>query len=111
MGGSPDADEASWFDVDSEPQGLVRGAVFGTHWHGLFDNDDFRREWLVGVAKAAGRSGFVVADDVDVAQRRDAQLELMADLLASHLDVAAVLGLLEGGPPPRPCIVSALGSL
>jgi adenosylcobyric acid synthase len=102
------SDEASWFDVDSEPQGLVRGAVFGTHWHGLFDNDDFRREWLLGVARAAGRSGFVVADDVDVAQRRDAQLALMADLLASHLDVAAVLGLLEGGPPPRPCIVKTL---
>ncbi len=101
-------EEASWFDVDSAPQGLARGAVFGTHWHGLFDNDDFRREWLVEVAKAAGRSGFVVAEDVDVGQRRDAQLVLMADLLAAHLDMAAVMGLLEGGPPPRPCIVKAL---
>jgi adenosylcobyric acid synthase len=104
-------DEASWFDVGSEPdepQGLVRGAVFGTHWHGLLDNDDFRREWLAAVAKAAGRSGFVVADDVDVAQRREAQLVLMADLLASHLDVAAVVELIEGGPPPRPRIVTGL---
>ena len=102
------SDESSWFDVDAEPQGLARGAVFGSHWHGLFDNDGFRREWLVEVAKAAGRSGFVVADDVDVAQRRDAQLVLMADLLAAHLDMAAVMGLLDGGPPQRPCIVKTL---
>ncbi len=44
--------EHSWFDSDAEPQGLVRGAVFGTHWHGLLDNDDFRRAWLVRVADA-----------------------------------------------------------
>ena len=104
-------DEASWFGVDAEPQGLVRGAVFGTHWHGLFDNDRFRREWLVEAAKAAGCGGFVVADDVEVAQRRDAQLALMADLLAAHLDMTAVMGLLEGGPPPRPRIVSGLRSV
>jgi adenosylcobyric acid synthase len=109
--------ESSWFDLESEPDdepdgppGLVRGAVFGTHWHGLLDNDDFRRGWLVRVAEAAGRSGFVVADDVDVAQRREGQLVLMADLLASHVDVEAVVGLLEGGPPPRPCVVSGLRS-
>src|SRR5205085_1416965 len=91
--------EASWFDSDgdpgSQPQGIVRGAVFGTHWHGLLDNDDFRRAWLTRVADAAGRGGFVVCPDTDVAARRDAQLDLIAGLLASHLDVDAVLGLLD----------------
>ena len=75
--------------------GLRRGAVFGTHWHGLLDNDDVRRQWLTEAAAAAGRRGFVVADDVDVTARRDAQLDLMADLLAAHLDVDAVMELLE----------------
>ncbi|OBK51105.1 cobyric acid synthase [Mycobacterium sp. 1081908.1] len=98
--------EEAWFAQDSEPQGVVRGAVFGTHWHGLLDNDDFRRGWLARVADAAGRGGFVVAD-TDVAARRDAQLDAIADLLAAHLDVDAVLGLLDG-PPPRPLIASAL---
>jgi adenosylcobyric acid synthase len=51
-----------------------------------------------------------VADDVDVAQRRDGQLVLMADLLASHVDVEAVVGLLDGAPPPRPRVVSGLRS-
>jgi adenosylcobyric acid synthase len=100
--------EATWFDVDGSPEGYRRGQVFGTHWHGLFDNDDFRRQWLTLAAAAAGRDGFVVADDVNVAARRDAQLDLMADLLDAHLDVDAIAGLLDAGPPPRPTIVSAL---
>jgi adenosylcobyric acid synthase len=95
--------DGSWLDV-----GLRRGPVYGTHWHGLLDNDDVRRRWLTAAAAAAGRHGFVVADDVDVTARRDAQLDVMADLLAAHLDVAAVMGLLENGAPARPTISSAL---
>jgi adenosylcobyric acid synthase len=98
--------EADWFDVDGSPQGYRRGGVFGTHRHGLFDNDAFRRHWLTVAAATAGRDGFVVAGDVDVAARRDAQPDLMADLLAAHLDMDAVTALLDGGPPPRPAIVA-----
>jgi adenosylcobyric acid synthase len=95
--------EVSWSEV-----GVVRDGVYGTHWHGLLDNDPFRRTWLADAAAAAGRHRFVVADDVDVPARRDAQLDLMADLLTTHLDVNAVCGLLENGPPARPTVVSAL---
>ncbi|HEY1838741.1 MAG TPA: cobyric acid synthase [Mycobacterium sp.] len=100
--------EDSWFELDGCPEGYRHGPVFGTHWHGLFDNDDFRRHWLADAAAAAGRDGFVVADDVNVAARRDAQLDLMADLLDAHLDVDAVVGLLDDGPPHRPTIATAL---
>ena len=72
--------------MDREPQGIARGAVYGTHGHGLLDNDTFRRAWLTGVAEQAGRAGFTVAADTDVAVRRDAQLDAIADLLAAHLD-------------------------
>ncbi len=92
--------------------GIRRGAVFGTHWHGLLDNNDFRRAWLAGAAAAAGRQGFIAASDVDVPGRRDAQLDLMADLLADHLDTDAVLRLLDDGPPPRPTMqIGLTGSL
>jgi adenosylcobyric acid synthase len=100
--------EAGWFQADGSPQGFVRDAVYGTHWHGLLDNDDFRRCWLRDAAAAAGRTGFQVADDVSVPARRDAQLDVMADLLAAHLDLDAVLALLDGGPPVRPTVTSAL---
>ncbi|MGV0813823.1 cobyric acid synthase [Mycolicibacterium boenickei] len=88
--------------------GLRRGAVYGTHWHGLLDNDSLRRPWLTEVAGIAGRAGFVVADDIDVRARRDAQLDLMADLLTAHTDVDAVLDLVHTGPPPRPTMTTAL---
>jgi adenosylcobyric acid synthase len=96
--------EDDWLGV-----GIRRGAVYGTHWHGLLDNDDVRRQWLAAAAAAAGRSGFVVADDVDVAARRDAQLDVMADLITSHVDIDAVIALLEHGPPPKlPSIATRL---
>jgi adenosylcobyric acid synthase len=100
--------EAPWFGADESPQGYRREHVFGTHWHGLFDNDAFRRRWLTLAAAAAGRDGFVVADDVDVAARRDAQLDLIADLLNTHLDIEAVTALLDDGPPPRPTLAAGL---
>ena len=102
--------EADWLGSDI-PVGIRRGAVFGTHWHGLLDNDDVRRRWLTEAAESAGRRGFVVADDVDVTARRDGQLDLMADLLAAHLDVDAVMDLLERGAPRRPTVTSGLSNL
>ena len=93
---------------DWQGVGIRRGRVYGTHWHGLLDNDALRRQWLADAAAAAGRSGFVVADDVDVAARRDAQLDLMADLLTAHLDVDAVIAVLENGPPQWPAIITGL---
>jgi len=90
------------------PLGIRRGHVYGTHWHGLLDNDEVRRQWLSASAVAAGRTGFVVADDVDVSARRDAQLDVMAGLLTAHLEVDAVFALLESGRPQRPEIVTGL---
>jgi len=100
--------EDSWFEADGVPHGHGRDVVFGTHWHGLLDNDDFRRRWLAEAAAAAGRHGFRVATDVSVPARRDAQLDVMADLLAAHLDIDAVLALLDDGPPVRPTVSTEL---
>ncbi len=100
--------EDDWFDAGGCPGGYARAGVFGTHWHGLFDNDEFRRSWLASAAAAAGRRGFSVAADISVPARRDAQLDLMADLLAAHLDIDALLALVDGGAPVRATITSAL---
>ena len=96
--------EDAWFEIDGTAQGYVRDGVFGTHWHGLLDNDTLRRDWLCGAAEAAGVTGFRLAPGVSVAERREAQLDLMADLLTSHLDCDAVLALLDGLPPAAPVI-------
>ena len=81
----------------------------GTHWHGILENDEYRRRLLTEVAETAGRAGFVVAPDTDVAQAREAQLDLLADLVEQHLDVDALDTLLGGGAPSGlPTIRSSL---
>ena len=80
-------------------EGSVRGSVRGTHWHGILENDDYRRRLLAEVAGNAGRVGFVVATDTDVAAVREAQLDLLADLVERHLDVDAIVALVDGGVP------------
>ncbi|MCB0930569.1 MAG: cobyric acid synthase [Mycobacterium sp.] len=103
--------EESWFDAGGETQGYRRDGVFGTHWHGLLDNDDFRRAWLTEAATSSGRTGFRPAPDTSVPERRDAQLEVMADLLAAHLDLEALLALLDAPVPAVPVITSMLRPL
>ena len=100
-------DEQIWFDAGGTAQGWVRDGVFGTHWHGLLDNDGFRRGWLKTAAAIADRPGFVPAR-ISVPARRDAQLDVMADLLAAHLDLDAVLRLLDGPAPQAPVITTSV---
>ncbi len=77
--------------------GIRVGAVAGTSWHGLLENDEFRRALLIDVATRAGRSFTPAATCfADVRQRR---LDALGDLIADHLDTAAVRALLNSGPP------------
>ncbi|TDC94803.1 cobyric acid synthase [Saccharopolyspora aridisoli] len=84
---------------DGEGEGGISGPVLGTHWHGLFENDDFRREFLGWAAGLAGRDGFRAAEDTVFADIRDAQLDLLGDLVSKHLDTDALRRLLDGGAP------------
>lgn len=87
-------------------EGAAQGAVRGTHWHGLLDNDGFRRRWLADAATAAGRHGFVVAPDTDVSALREAQLDRLANLMSQYLDIEA-LEALWGRPPPAFPVLAA----
>jgi adenosylcobyric acid synthase len=79
--------------------GCRRGAVWGTSWHGVLENDEFRRAFLAEVAALAGRD-FTPAPDTDFAAVRQARLDVLGDLVACHLDTAALGRLIEDGPPP-----------
>jgi adenosylcobyric acid synthase len=98
--GVPTRDGGEPFFAD---EGCRVEAVCGTVWHGLLENDSFRREYLGYVARVAGRS-FTVAPDVSFEAIREAKLDRLADLVADHLDQDAVRALLNSGPPPLPSL-------
>jgi adenosylcobyric acid synthase len=93
---------------DAEPflDGYRRGAVWGTTWHGAFESDGFRRAFLRLVADVAGVA-FVPADGVDVATLREQRLDALGDLVADHLDTAALERLITAGPPPDLPVLAA----
>ncbi len=89
--------------------GSDNGTVLGTHWHGLLENDGFRRALLRRVATQAGRDGFTAAPDTAFAAERAAQLDLLGDLVAAHLDTAALEHVIDhGAAPDLPVITSGL---
>ncbi|MBD1321710.1 cobyric acid synthase [Gordonia hankookensis] len=99
--------ERPWIvDGHNGPEGAVRGAVRGTHWHGLLASDDFRRDLLRRVAGERGVTGFVAAPDTVVNEIRSAQVDLIADLIGEHLDLAALEAIIEHGPDPRSPVIT-----
>ncbi len=59
------------------------GRIWGTHLHGLFRNDVFRRAWLASLGWRP-----MPGQDVAVARRGPAAYDHLADVLEANLDVA-----------------------
>jgi adenosylcobyric acid synthase len=78
--------------------GCETGSVRGTTWHGIFDNDGFRRAFLRDLAARAGRD-FTPAPDVSFAAVRERRYDVLADMIEAHLDTAALRALIDGGVP------------
>ena len=90
-------------------EGSDAGAVLGTHWHGLLENDRFRRVLLRRVAAQAGRRGFRPAPGTSFTAERARQLDLLGDLVEEHLDTAALEHVIgHGAPAELPAITSGL---
>jgi adenosylcobyric acid synthase len=83
--------------TEAGPEGCRVGSTWGTVWHGLLENDGYRRRFLTHVAAASGRS-FLVGD-VSFAAVRQTRLDALGDLVESALDVDALLDLAASGPP------------
>jgi adenosylcobyric acid synthase len=87
-----------WIELDdvygsaSEGAADPEGSVFGTNLHGLMEEDGFRAAFLAAVANRRGRR--FVAAGVSFAGARQAQLDRLADLVESHVDLGAVEALI-----------------
>jgi cobyric acid synthase len=82
---------------DGSEEGCVAGSVSGTSWHGIFENDAFRRTFLTQVARQAGRRW--TPAQVRFAQVREDWLDALGDLVADGLDTTLVRQLIADGVP------------
>jgi adenosylcobyric acid synthase len=78
--------------------GCRGGSTWGTTWHGILENDGFRRAFLTQVADDAGRRFVPSLDEdgqgVSFEAARQARLDVLGDLVADHLDTDGLLQLL-----------------
>ena len=90
----PDSHAASscWLTLDGQPDGYRTGRVMGTTLHGLFDSDGFRHAFLDYVAGLRGTR--FQAEPMPFRERREAELDRLADCLEEHLAVGRVLELM-----------------
>ncbi|MDC7227777.1 MAG: cobyric acid synthase [Spirochaetales bacterium] len=72
---------------DGSYDGCVSGNVCGTYFHGIFDNDDYRRTWLksIGWRALPGKSFFSL---------REEELDRLADNFESALDMELLLRII-----------------
>jgi adenosylcobyric acid synthase len=88
--------------------GCEAGAVRGTSWHGIFENDGFRRAFLNELAARVGRD-FTPAPEVSFTAVRERRYDVLADMIDEHLDTGALRRLIAGGVPPGlPTVISRL---
>jgi len=81
--------------LDAEPflDGWRSGPVWGTTWHGAFENDGFRRAFLTEVASQAGVRWRADPSAPGFAARRELMLDRLADAIDEHLDTAALAAI------------------
>lgn len=78
--------------------GVRAGQVFGTMWHGSLEGDELRRAFLAHSLQLA-------PSPVSFAKAREHRLDLLGDLVETHLDVDALLRLARDGLPADPPVL------
>jgi adenosylcobyric acid synthase len=84
-------------------EGCVDGSVAGTLWHGVFENDQWRRTYLSEIAERSNKN-YVCDSEHTFASRREARLDTLADLVEEFLDAEALVELLS----PERAVLSPL---
>ncbi len=71
---------------------INNGQIIGCYLHNIFHNDAFRTEWLNMVRRKAG---YIERELVDTAGNKERSFEKLAEACRKHLDIDAILKLME----------------
>ena len=71
--------------------GCRRGQVWGTMWHGAWENDGFRQAWLTEIAAACGSAWHPDPASPTYGVRRETMINTLADAVEQHTDLGLLL--------------------
>jgi adenosylcobyric acid synthase len=74
--------------------GAVKGNIWGTYIHGIFDNDRFRRDLINSIRTGKGLKA--VEETLDYSWLRDNALSRWAEILKKNIDIEFIQGLITG---------------
>nr|WP_221935414.1 cobyric acid synthase [Janibacter cremeus] len=77
------------------PGGHAVGPVRGSIWHGTLECDGFRHALLADVAATTGSPWSAPAGGTPFVARRERMIDTLADAIETHVDVDALLSLIE----------------
>ncbi|HDZ62137.1 MAG TPA: cobyric acid synthase [Nitrospirae bacterium] len=78
-----------WALSSEVPDGSLKGTVWGTYIHGLFDNDGFRKELLDSLRQKKGMPS--AGETVNYSERRNSAIDRWADILRNSTDICFIL--------------------
>jgi adenosylcobyric acid synthase len=83
------------FTIDNRSEGAMSddGQIIGTYLHGLFDHPDACQALLKVL-------GLTDGEQSDYQAHRERELDRLADMLEHHVDIEAVIALIEAGVSP-----------
>jgi len=94
------SDHDSFLTIDGEPEGAqdATGRIGGTSLHGVFDADEFRRDFLTAAAARADQP--FVANPLPFASQLDAQHDHLAAWVEEHLDIDVLSSIAKTAAAP-----------
>jgi adenosylcobyric acid synthase len=78
--------------AESFLDGFRQGQVWGTMWHGAFENDGFRQAWLAVIAAAARSDWRPDLEAPLYRERRETMINTLADAVDQNVDLGLVFG-------------------
>lgn len=73
---------------------LENGRVWGTYIHGVFDNDEFRRDFLGRLKQRSGKSDVRLSDSFSYRRWKEDQYDRLADHVRQYADVGRIYRLM-----------------